>query len=410
VTLAQSDNAACAALEGVRPEVVRRANCLQEAIPEPREKPPTAREKGIKPNPKAPAHPLRNGKNQASASQVTVRRAPGLAICMADVEAEEVRWLWHPYIPLGKLTGVEGDPGVGKSWLTMALAAQVSCGVKLPGVKHAVEPASVLLLTAEDGAADTVRPRLDAAGADVDKVHAITAPLSFNTAGAATLKQEIQRVRPALVIIDPIVAYLPDKTDMNSASAVRPVLTRLAKVAEETGVAIAFVRHLAKGTRDKAIYRGLGSIDFTAACRSVLMVGADPNDASKRVVAHVKSNLAQKGPSQAYTIKGGRFAWAGRSSLSAEDLGAPPPDADLRSAREEATEFLIELLADGAKPAVEVQAEATKLRISPATLRRAKRDLRVASKKEGDQWMWKLRDPAPPGASQMSQDAQAAEA
>jgi hypothetical protein len=202
---------------------------------------------------------------------------PALAVRMADVDPEPVEWLWEPYIPKGKLTSIEGDPGVGKSSLTMALAAQISRGEKLPGVKQITEPASVLLLTAEDGPADTIRPRLDAAGADVDKVHAITTPLSFDKAGAATLKREIERVKPALVIIDPIVAYLPDRTDMNSASAVRPVLARLAKVAEETGVAIAFVHHLAKAAQNKVIYRGLGSIDFTAACRSVLMVGFDPN-------------------------------------------------------------------------------------------------------------------------------------
>jgi hypothetical protein len=225
-------------------------------------------------------------------------------------------------------------------------------------------------------------------GADVERVHAITEPLAFNKEGASKLKAEIVGVDALMVIIDPIVAYLPDRTDMNSASAVRPVLARLARVAEETGAAILFVRHLSKGAKDKPMYRGLGSIDFTAACRSVLMVGTDPNDVTKRVIAHAKSNLAQMGQSQSYTLRGGKFAWAGRSSVSAEELGGPPPDADLRSARDEATEFLIEMLADGAKPAVEVQVEAAKLRISPATLRRAKRDLGVRSKKEGEQWMW----------------------
>ena len=262
------------------------------------------------------------------------------------------------------------------------------------------------MLTAEDGAADTIRPRLDAAGADVDKVHAITTPLSFDKAGAATLKREIERVRPALVIIDPIVAYRPERTDMNSASAVRPVLARLAKVAEETGVAIAFVRHLAKGTRDKAMYRGLGSIDFTAACRSVLMVGNDPNDASKLVIAHAKSNLAPKGPSQAYTLKADKFAWAGRSSLSAEDLGGPPPDADQRSAREEAREFLLQTLAEGPRPQVEVQAEASKIHISIASLRRAKGDLGVKASKVSDHWEWGL-PPRPQGGDSGEQDVQA---
>jgi hypothetical protein len=276
----------------------------------------------------------------------------------------------------------------------------------LPGVKHAVEPASVLLLTAEDGAADTIRPRLDAAGADVSRVHVITAPLSLDTVGVAKLKGEIERLKPALAIIDPIVGYLPERTDMNSASAVRPILARLAKVAEETGVAVAFVRHLAKGARDKAIYRGLGSIDFTAACRSVLMVGFDPSDAQRRVVAHGKSNLAARGPSLAYTLTGGRFAWAGRSSLSAEDLGGPPPDADQRSAREEARDFLVQTLADGPKPQLEVQAEAATMGISRATLRRAKGDLGVAAKKTPDHWEWSL-PRRPQGDASGEQDAQA---
>jgi AAA domain-containing protein len=303
--------------------------------------------------------------------------------------------------------GTSLDQGVGKSWLTVALAAQISRGEKLPGVKHDAQPRSVLLLTAEDGAADTIRPRLDAAGADLSKVHVITEPLSLDKYGAAKLKAEIERLKPALVIIDPIVAYLPERTDMNSASAVRPVLARLAKVAEEAGIAIAFVRHLAKGTRDKAIYRGLGSIDFTAACRSVLMVGFDPNDGDKRVVAHVKSNLAAPGPSLAHTLKGGRFAWAGRSSLSAEDLGARPPDADQRSAREEARDFLLQTLADGPKPALDVFADADKQRISRASLRRAKGDLGLTAKKTPDHWEWSL--PRPQRDGSREQDAQTSE-
>jgi AAA domain len=274
-------------------------------------------------------------------------------------------------------------------------------------VKHTTAPAPVLLLTAEDGAADTIRPRLDAAGADVSRVHGISDLLALTPAGATKLKLEIERLNPALVIIDPIVAYLPDKTDMNSASAVRPVLVRLAKVAEETGVAIVFVRHLAKAAQTKAIYRGLGSIDFTAACRSVLIVGFDPNDSDKRVVAHGKSDLAALGPSLAYTLKGGRFAWAGRSSLSAEDLGGPPPDADQRSAREEAREFLLQTLAEGPRPQVEVQAEAVKIHISLASLRRAKGDLGVRASKVSDHWEWSL-PPRPQGDGDGSnQDAQA---
>jgi hypothetical protein len=192
---------------------------------------------------------------------------------------------------------------------------------------------------------------------------------------------------------------------MNSASAVRPFLQRLAQIAEEMDTAIVFVRQLAKGNREKAIYRGLGSIDFTAACRSVLMVGFDPDDPSKRVVAHAKSNLAAVGSSLAYTLKDRKFSWAGRSSLSAEDLGGPPPDADQRSAREEARDFLVQTLTDGPKPQPEVQAEAAKLGISLASLRRAKADLGIRPKKTADHWEWGL--PPPQSGAEEGQDAQA---
>jgi hypothetical protein len=288
----------------------------------------------------------------------------------------------------------------------MALASQVSRGAKLPGASETTEPETVLLLTAEDGPGDTLRPRLDTLGADAAMVHVITAPLAFDKKRTPKLKAEIVRRGAALVIIDPIVGYLPDRTDMNNASAVRPVLARLAGVAEETGAAIVFVRHLSKGAKEKSIYRGLGSIDFTAACRSVLMVGFDPDDATKRVVAHAKSNLAPIGPSQCYTLKAGRFAWAGRSSLTAEDLGAPPPDADLRSAKEEAKDFLAQTLADGPKFVNEVFVEADKLRISRASLRRAKTDLGVVSSKTPDHWEWSLPQ-TQTETSGGSQDAQA---
>jgi putative DNA primase/helicase len=343
-----------------------------------------------------------------SIAAVSVPKArPSLAVCMADVEPEQVEWQWFPYIPKRKLTIIEGDPGIGKSWLTMELAAEVSTGRRMAGCLRGGEPQSVLLLTMEDGAGDTIRPRLDTLKADVSKVHVITKPLALDGTGAGTLKAEIERLNAALVIIDPIVGYLPEKTDMNSASAVRPVMARLAKVAEETDAAIVIVRHFAKSAKDQPLYRGLGSIDFTAAARSVLMVGADPTDAQKRVVAHAKSNLTEKGPSLAYTLKNGKFTWVGRSSLSAEDLGVPP-DADLRSAREEAQDFLLQTLAEGPKPQAEVRAEAIKLGIAGATLRRAKGDLRVRAMKKPDHWEWSLPKSAPEGTTSEHEGAQAA--
>lgn len=164
---------------------------------------------------------------------------------------EEVKWLWRPYIPRGKLTLSEGDPGIGKSWKALALATAVSNGRGLPGETRQREPETVLLLTAEDGLADTIRPRLDALGADVERVHAIYGYAVLDDEGLAELERHISDVNPALVIIDPLVAYMGAGIDINKANQVRSITAKLATLAEKHGAAILAVRHLTKGSRDK---------------------------------------------------------------------------------------------------------------------------------------------------------------
>ena len=227
--------------------------------------------------------------NGAHAAQGSLPSKIPQVITLATVQPEPVSWLWEPYIPRRKLTLVEGDPGMGKTWLMLQIAASVSQGYGLPGqdgkpqVKQD-QGQPVLYLSAEDGLADTLRPRLDAAGADCTKIHALTGWRAQDgeavTTGSITLadlpviQTAMADYRPALVIIDPLQAYLGAKTDMYRANEVRPILAALVLLAEQYNCAIVCVRHLSKAPYSRAIYRGLGSIDFTAAARSVLLVGS----------------------------------------------------------------------------------------------------------------------------------------
>lgn len=331
---------------------------------------------------------------------------------MEEVEAETVRWLWHPYIALGKLTILEGDPGLGKSWLTCALAAAVSCGRGLPGAEP-FAPGKTLMLSAEDGLADTLRPRLDAVGADVSRVHALAEPLTFDAVGLLRLEAAIAQIGPVLVIIDPLFAYTGGKVDIHRANECRAISAPLAAIAERQGCAVVAVRHLGKSRGGgHALSAGIGSIDFAAAARSVLLVGADPDDPSRRAIVQTKNNLAAHGPAIGYTLEDGRFFWTGASTLTAGRILAIPSDEEERGTRSEATDFLREALAAGARPASEVKAEARSAGITDKVLRVARERLGVRVHKEGgsfgggaQRWVWEL----PEDAHVCTEDAQTKE-
>jgi AAA domain len=328
-------------------------------------------------------------------------RTPTVVI-LADVKPESVQWLWEPYIPLGKPTMLEGDPGVGKTWLALAIATHVSQGKAWPGTTNA-KPAHVLYLTAEDGLADTLRPRLDAAGADVRRVHALTGWTSETDQGGISLvdieviEQTVHQTEAKLVVIDPLQAFLGGRVDMHRANETRPLLAAVAAMAERCGCAVLIIRHLSKALQDRAIYRGLGSIDFAAAARSILLAAQDPQHPSQRVMAHAKSSLARSGPSLTYEIREGQFLWVGQSELTADALIRPYPMEEERSAADEAQDFLRDYLADGEKPAKEVIREARKAGIAERTLDRAKKGLvkarranAVGESQGSGQWAWYL--------------------
>ena len=348
---------------------------------------------------------------------------------LADVAPQPVRWLWPGRIPLGKLTILDGDPGLGKSLLTLDLAARVSTGRPMPdGAQSELPgPAGVVLLTAEDDPADTIRPRLDAAGGECQRIvllqsikETMTLPDGTvkerirlpNLTDIAALEKAIAEVGAKLVIVDPIVAYTAG-ADTHIDSEVRTVLARLADVAQRTGTAILAVRHLNKMGGSNPLYRGGGSIGFIASARSGLLVALDPDDPEEKrhILASTKSNLAELPPSLAYVIEAptgvAQIAWLGPSEQTARTLLAAPTDSDERTALDEAKEFLRDLLADGPVEAKRVKAEARDAGIAERTLARAKQLLGAQAEKTGfgDEGKWTWRLPEPKQADEQPKDA-----
>src|SRR5262245_2667242 len=322
---------------------------------------------------------------------LTVRR-------LADVQAEKIEWLWKPYIAIGKITVIEGDPGLGKSWLTCAIATAIAAGKGLPGTDP-TEPTNTLICSAEDGLGDTIRPRLDAFGADVTRIYAVESPFILDEEGILLLEEQIAIHKPRLVIIDPLVAYFGSGVDLHRSNETREIMARMMLIARKFRCAILCVRHLAKGGASKAIYRGIGSIDITAAARSVLLVGADPNDPNKRGIVQIKNNLEKFGPALGYEIEDGKFYWTGQSDLTAEAIlsfSVGYEGKEEKNARTEGEEFLEEVLASGPIPAKDVYLEASKAKISRKTLERAKSRLGVKSRKFGGKfggdptWYWEM--------------------
>lgn len=317
-------------------------------------------------------------------------------VCMSDVEREEVDWLWRPYIPQRKLTMLQGVEGVGKSWLLAALAAAISRGSALPGTE-ASEPGNVLLMSAEDGLGDTIRPRLEKAGADLTRVFALDEPLSLDESGLMRLEVAIYDYKPLFVGIDPLFAYTGSRMDINRANECRSLSSALSAIAERHGCAIVMVRHLNKyrGAGDPA-RAGIGSVDWRAAVRSELLVGPDPGDPAQRVVAHSKCNLAPLGCSYSYEIRDDGFFWLGKSNFTASEvLNAEVTTSEDRSSMTDTEDFLRQVLADGRKESKQVIKEAVDAGIPMITLRRTQKRLgiravRVGNPNTGQKWYWEL--------------------
>lgn len=228
---------------------------------------------------------------------------------LADIKPEDIKWLWPFRIARGKLTMLIGDPELGKSLLTLDLAARITNRLPFPDGSPGLQ-GDAILLSAEDGVADTVRPRFDAAGGDPTRVHVLNAMRDRTGERLFDLGRDLPRLeraitqtQAALVIVDPISAYLSAKTDSYRDAEVRRVLAPLAALANRTSAAVVAIMHLTKNQQTRAIYRAQGSIAFAAAARAVFAVAEDRADKERRLFVCVKMNIAKKPPALRYKIE-----------------------------------------------------------------------------------------------------------
>lgn len=309
-------------------------------------------------------------------------------ISMRDIQTEDVQWLWYPYLPRGKLTIVQGDPGEGKTTFVLAVISALTRGESLPECEQAPEPVNVIYQTAEDGLADTIKPRLEAAGADCARVLVIDESKRELNLSDERLEQALRKTGAQLMVLDPIQAYLGDGVDMHRANEVRPILKRTAAMAERTGCAVILIGHMNKAQGLKSGYRGLGSIDFRAAARSVLVVGRLKDDPAVRIVAQDKNSLAPEGRSIAFQLDGERgFKWKGICDLSVDDVLGGSGRLQTKTLQMEEE---LERMLRKAAPADAVLNRAKELGVSERTLMTAKKNLGIVSEKRGSQWYWML--------------------
>lgn len=304
-------------------------------------------------------------------------------INMSDVEATAVQWLWYPYIPFGKLTIMQGDPGEGKTHLILAVTARLTKGEALPEAEP-MPPANVIYQTAEDGLSDTIKPRLEMVGADCSRVLVIDESKDALSLSDERIREAIEQTHAKLLILDPLQAYLGANVDMHRANEIRPVFHKLGQVAEETGCAVVIIGHMNKGG-GKSGYRGLGSIDITAAARSVLVVGKLPQDPNTRIMAHSKSNLAPAGASIAFEL-GDVFRFLGTNSITVDELLGF--EQVKRSPMEEAKSLLLSMLSDGRQESKVIFEEAQLRGISERTVKTAKKELGIESIQEDKRWFF----------------------
>lgn len=240
-------------------------------------------------------------------------------LCFADIQAEEVKWLWYPYIPYGKITILQGDPGCGKTMAVLSLAALLSKGESLPFEEATREPINILYQTSEDGIADTIKPRLESAGANCTRIKIINEEKRALTFDDPRLEQSVLQENARLLILDPLSAYIGPTVSMNQANEVRCAFRSLYAMAQRTKCAVLIVAHMNKMSGINALYRTSGSIDIAGAVRSILTVTRYQRSPTQRVLVPVKSNLAVAGPALLFELSD-HVEWLWQLDEDAESL------------------------------------------------------------------------------------------
>lgn len=303
-------------------------------------------------------------------------------INMQDIEVEDIEWLIYPFIPYGKITIIQGDPGEGKTTLVLQIIARLTKGEAIINEK-AKQPINVIYQTAEDGLGDTIKPRLLSADADCSKVLVIDDKDTPLTMRDVRLEQAIVETKAKLVVLDPIQGFLGADVDMHRANKIRPVMKHIAELADKYKCAIILIGHMNKCSMGKSTYRGLGSIDFQAAARSVLIVGRIKDEPEIRVVCQTKSSLAPEAKSIAFRLsKENGFEWIGEYDVTADDLLSGTAKGTKKQA---AIDFLEEFVLNGAKPQTEIMKLAKEKGFSEKTVRNAKDELKIKSMRKNNQ-------------------------
>ena len=313
----------------------------------------------------------------------------------SDIEPKEVKWLWYPYIPFGKVTLLQGDPGDGKSKFMLSLAALLSKGEALPfSDEEEREPITIIYQTTEDDADDTVVPRFNSAGGNGDNLIFIKEDMKSLSFGDNRIREAIEKYNAKLLILDPMSSYIGESCSMNNANETRAEFNHLIAVAKKTGCAIVSIAHMNKMKDSNPLYRTNGSIDIAGAARSILAITRTANKEApaERYLVQVKSNLAPTGSAILFEVAESGVNFVSEMEMTAEEAFsslAPkmgrPNETELR-----AKDFILEMLQDGEMLANDCEAKLEEAGFKKSTIKKAKKKAGVVSHKKGFLWYWSL--------------------
>lgn len=308
----------------------------------------------------------------------------------SNISKADIGWLWYPFIPCGKITILQGDPGDGKSTMMMDIIAKLTTGRRLPDGRI-LAPMNVIYQCSEDGLADTIKPRLEKAKADCKRVGYIDEDLFGLSLDDEKIRTAIIDMNARLLVIDPFQAYVGD-ADLSSATGMRKILRRLSMWSSACNCAVVLVGHLNKRSGSKELYRGLGSIDVVAAARSVIQIDLDDENPDVRIVKHIKSSLAPKGINQRFSLdSSGCVKWDDfTTETGLVDLREKLIHEEPKSKQEQAAQIMCKMLADGPMEATKVENSLLEKGISSRTVKMAKKLIAVESKRKNKVWYWCL--------------------